>query len=103
MAIILCRECKKEVSDIAKTCPHCGTLSPNQTFQQIDLQNKNKKYLKSLKSWLVVVIGSLLLIASDNNDGNMPFILFGFGIFIFAYYLIVYIISLRKLNKSLQK
>jgi RNA polymerase subunit RPABC4/transcription elongation factor Spt4 len=24
MALIACRECKKEVSDQAKTCPHCG-------------------------------------------------------------------------------
>lgn len=24
MALIKCKECKREVSDKAKTCPHCG-------------------------------------------------------------------------------
>ncbi len=24
MAMTTCKECKKEVSDTAKTCPHCG-------------------------------------------------------------------------------
>ncbi|RYF51065.1 MAG: zinc ribbon domain-containing protein [Cytophagaceae bacterium] len=24
MALVLCPECKKEVSDTAKACPHCG-------------------------------------------------------------------------------
>ena len=24
MALIKCKECNKEVSDTAKTCPHCG-------------------------------------------------------------------------------
>lgn len=28
MALIKCRECKKEVSGNAKTCPHCGISSP---------------------------------------------------------------------------
>jgi hypothetical protein len=29
MAIVTCRECKKEVSDSAKTCPHCGATNPS--------------------------------------------------------------------------
>lgn len=28
MALKPCRECKKEVSDDATTCPHCGCQSP---------------------------------------------------------------------------
>lgn len=28
MALVKCRECKKEVSSEAKTCPHCGIESP---------------------------------------------------------------------------
>ena len=27
MAIILCRECKKEISDTASSCPHCGAVA----------------------------------------------------------------------------
>lgn len=30
MALVLCPECKKEISDQAKTCPHCGfTIEKN--------------------------------------------------------------------------
>ncbi|MBT5469954.1 MAG: hypothetical protein HOK41_05080 [Nitrospina sp.] len=28
MALVNCRECEKEVSDQAETCPHCGIDSP---------------------------------------------------------------------------
>src|SRR5688572_6372486 len=28
MALKPCRECKKEVADTAKTCPHCGVTNP---------------------------------------------------------------------------
>jgi hypothetical protein len=28
MALVKCKECKKEVSDSAKTCPHCGIKNP---------------------------------------------------------------------------
>ncbi|WP_213132238.1 hypothetical protein [Citrobacter sp. FP75] len=28
MALTVCKECKKEVSSTAKTCPHCGVSSP---------------------------------------------------------------------------
>lgn len=28
MAMVYCRECKKEVSDAAATCPHCGIAEP---------------------------------------------------------------------------
>ena len=31
MALKPCRECGKEVSTTAKTCPHCGTLHPANT------------------------------------------------------------------------
>lgn len=27
MALIECRECKKEISSDAKVCPHCGKVS----------------------------------------------------------------------------
>jgi ABC-type ATPase with predicted acetyltransferase domain len=28
MAMTTCRECKKEISSEAKTCPHCGVSAP---------------------------------------------------------------------------
>ena len=30
MALIKCSECGKEISDTAKTCPHCGTITEHQ-------------------------------------------------------------------------
>jgi hypothetical protein len=30
MAIVECRECKKEVSDEAPNCPHCGVVTPSE-------------------------------------------------------------------------
>ena len=34
MALIACRECKKEVSNGAKICPHCGIQNPALTQNQ---------------------------------------------------------------------
>ena len=31
MAMTECRECKKEVSDQARACPHCGAANPGQS------------------------------------------------------------------------
>ncbi len=35
MALKLCRECGKEVSDQAETCPHCGIKNPTDTRQAV--------------------------------------------------------------------
>ncbi len=32
MALVKCKECKKEVSKSAKTCPHCGVKDPGTTI-----------------------------------------------------------------------
>lgn len=29
MALVTCRECKKEVSSEARSCPHCGIAHPD--------------------------------------------------------------------------
>ncbi len=34
MALIECRECKQQVSDQAKTCPHCGIDNPGKRPDQ---------------------------------------------------------------------
>ncbi|ELY4778454.1 hypothetical protein SM077_000237 [Cronobacter sakazakii] len=34
MALTKCKECKKEVSTSAKTCPHCGVKNPGVTAKQ---------------------------------------------------------------------
>lgn len=34
MALIQCKECKKEVSNLAKKCPHCGISKPGMTAKK---------------------------------------------------------------------
>ena len=35
MAMTKCKECKKEVSTKAKTCPHCGVKDPGTKFSEV--------------------------------------------------------------------
>tara|TARA_R110002167_G_scaffold98718_7_gene259401 strand:+ start:22190 stop:22612 length:423 start_codon:yes stop_codon:yes gene_type:complete len=35
MAMTKCKECKQEVSDRAKVCPHCGVKNPGMTAMQM--------------------------------------------------------------------
>lgn len=35
MALVQCKECKKEVSDVAKKCPHCGISNPGMTAKKM--------------------------------------------------------------------
>ena len=32
MAIVNCKECGKEISDMAQTCPHCGVVLKKDTY-----------------------------------------------------------------------
>lgn len=44
--LLPCKECGKEISTIAKTCPHCGTSKPIK-IQKLPL-NEQLKYFFSL-------------------------------------------------------
>ena len=65
MALILCPECGKEVSDTTKTCVHCGyvfkTSKKEKNFKEL-LSNK-----KVLVIGLVVVVAAVLLIFTKRN------------------------------------
>ncbi len=43
MAIITCYECKKEISDTAKQCPHCGATSKK--VITTPAENRNQAYI----------------------------------------------------------
>lgn len=60
MPLINCHECNKEISDSAKTCPHCGapTKMP---------QPKMKKRKTGFFTWFIVGILSLLFISAIYN------------------------------------
>ena len=58
MALIQCRECGKEVSDQAETCPNCGIKTPSKE------KRKKKLVITTVTALLVVslVIGGSVLI-----------------------------------------
>lgn len=58
MALIKCSECKKEISDTVKRCPHCG-FKMKSSFDFKGIINKivsNKKILFSITLVLLVVV-----------------------------------------------
>lgn len=57
MALIKCEECKKEISDSAKQCPHCGYKKR----KNIKLNKVIDKFKNNKKAWLVIVGLSLLM------------------------------------------
>ncbi|QMV75009.1 zinc ribbon domain-containing protein [Comamonas piscis] len=64
MAIVFCRECKKEVSDAAATCPHCGIAEPGKGA-------KPKPTAKDTIVGLVVVcavVGGLVFACTDSKE-----------------------------------
>ena len=42
MSLIKCYECSKEISDRAKSCPHCGAPKKEVIFKDVTQQNHNK-------------------------------------------------------------
>ncbi|GJM58297.1 zinc ribbon domain-containing protein [uncultured Dubosiella sp.] len=73
MALIKCPECHQEVSDKAKTCPHCG--NPMKKVSLPDLSNLKKKPSKNfiivglvIAAVIVAVFGFTLLSNRDPYD-----------------------------------
>lgn len=60
MALINCPECKKEVSDLAKTCPHCGYQLIKDKVQKTNIQSKKPK--KESGCLTLFVIGVVLIL-----------------------------------------
>lgn len=46
MSLIKCRECGKEISDQAETCPYCGFTINEKTHSEIDVSKNNKNSIK---------------------------------------------------------
>lgn len=60
MALIICPECSKEISDQAKVCPHCGYKLPKQK------KKKEKKEVspRQKKKRIAVIVGVLVLLVA---------------------------------------
>ena len=61
MALKPCKECKKEVSATAKTCPHCGVKDPGITF---------KDTLTGLAILAVLVWGAITWFSEPEGSAN---------------------------------
>lgn len=78
MAIIKCPECKKNISDKAESCPHCGyelkQKSVSNTVNKTIDQLKKNNYTKFIPILLLVVIGFLIYnsTAGKKNDNPTP-------------------------------
>lgn len=59
MALIICPECNREISEYAKTCPHCGYKLP-----------KTKKVLSphEKKKRVVIIIGMFFVLLAIGGD-----------------------------------
>lgn len=53
MALVKCSECGREISDKAKTCPHCGNPIEAIRIQKIDQQNR--AYYKEYNKYMLWV------------------------------------------------
>ena len=82
MALIPCPECKREVSTLAVSCPHCGTpvvnfrlVSPDkETVVTTQLTNKRYK-LQRLVALALAVIGWVIIIFGPPGSGVAGLIL----------------------------
>ena len=74
MALIKCPECGKNMSDKAKSCPHCGYTKNNSESKSVNLENlKGKWNNKYLLVILVLVVGVYFVFFSKpNSDVNKP-------------------------------
>ena len=74
MAQINCPECKKVVSDAAKTCPHCGfQLIEDEVQKPISKNNKPKKESGCLTVFIIgVVLLIIFYIIGSNGDNSSP-------------------------------
>lgn len=59
MALVQCKECKKEVSDLAKKCPHCGISNPGITA---------RKMAKGCLILIVIVAALSWYLGRDNSS-----------------------------------
>lgn len=61
MALITCKECKKEVSKSAKVCPHCGVSKPAATKGDT---------VKGFFGLVIIIFGAFIWLGSDNDKGS---------------------------------
>ena len=71
MALIKCPECKKQVSDSAETCPHCG-YKLKETSVEKHIISKNKGMFIAVLITLPMVFGVSMYFFIDGIDWGEP-------------------------------
>lgn len=81
MALIQCVDCKKDISDRAASCLHCGAPSINKV---VTVQQTAKKYkgVQALGA-MVAIAGMITMIGGEGTTGAFMLV-FGFAIFLGA-------------------
>ena len=77
MSLIKCQECKKDVSEKATACPHCGNPMNNKTVE-VELTNKGWKLVK-LFGWITFLLGIFIFLSYIQQRGIYDAIT-GFGL-----------------------
>jgi RNA polymerase subunit RPABC4/transcription elongation factor Spt4 len=78
MAIVTCRECSKEISDTASSCPHCGASKLN----SIGVTSTQKVTAIII---ILISIGLLGYAVKLTGEGKSSGMLVGISVFLIAY------------------
>ncbi len=73
MALIVCPECKKKISDSVENCPNCGyTLTPEKIAEIKKKKQKTKKgcFLVIIIIFVLFIIGIIFQPSSDSLNGG---------------------------------
>lgn len=86
MAITICPECKKEVSNRANICPHCGNplALDSSTETPITIQRTKKSWKGAKAVALIMIFGGLIIAFNGAAGVGITLIFFGFLAAIFA-------------------
>lgn len=79
MALIICRDCKKQISDEAKSCPNCG--------YPIRFNNQ-KIWFQATLAIVIIAIGIHLVLNGASMPGGLA-IFFGLFMIVFGSLVIV--------------
>ena len=79
MSLIICPECKSEVSDTAYACPRCGYKITDK-IGYTQNQYKGKKIM--IFGTLMQIFGALILIGGLSDNSNAETISIGIGVLI---------------------
>lgn len=71
MALIKCPECNREISDIAKSCPHCGynLFATKLSKKKSSLSKilKSRKFKTAISIVLLVFVGIMVFLTMKDN------------------------------------